>query len=298
MSGVRVFVCETPGERLDKFLADRCADLSRSRIKRLIANGNVTVDERRENAGFRLRVGQSAAITVPEPVPTHMLPQHIPLDVVYADDELLIVDKPAGMPVHPGVGHPHSTLVNAVLGLDPAIGSVGGAMRPGLVHRLDKDTSGLIAIAKTDRAHSSITGQLRDRTVDKGYLALVVGTLSPAEAIIDAPIGRDPNDRKRMSIVEDGRAASTHYKTIAAFPGYTYTDVRPKTGRTHQIRVHFASIGHPVVGDSLYGREDSRIGRHFLHAAYLEFDHPASGERVQFHSALPADLQSLIDIME
>ncbi len=298
MSGVRVFVCETPGERLDKFLADRCADLSRSRIKRLIVTGNVTVDGRRENAGFRLRVGQSAAITVPEPVPTHMLPQHIPLDVVYADDELLIVDKPAGMPVHPGVGHPHSTLVNAVLGLDSAIGSVGGAMRPGLVHRLDKDTSGLIAIAKTDRAHSSITGQLRDRTVDKGYLALVVGTLSPAEAIIDAPIGRDPNDRKRMSIVEDGRAASTHYKTIAAFPGYTYTDVRPKTGRTHQIRVHFASIGHPVVGDSLYGREDSRIGRHFLHAAYLEFDHPASGERVQFHSALPADLQSLIDIME
>ena len=298
MSGVRVFVCETPGERLDKFLADRCADLSRSRIKRLIADGSVTVDGRRENAGFRLRAGQSAAINVPEPLPTHMLPQQIPLDVVYDDDDLLIVDKPAGMPVHPGVGHPDSTLVNAVLGLDPAIGEVGGTMRPGLVHRLDKDTSGLIAIAKTDRAHSSITGQLRDRTVNKGYLALVVGALRPSEAIIDAPIGRDPHDRKKMAIVEDGRAASTRYKAIAAFPGYTYTDVRPKTGRTHQIRVHFASIGHPVVGDSLYGREDSRVGRHFLHAAFLEFDHPASGERVRFHSPLPADLQSLIDIME
>ena len=295
MSDVRVFTCESPGERLDRFLADRCADLSRTRIKRIIADGDVAVDGRAQNAGFRLRPGQSVAIVVPDPAPTHMLPQKIPLDVIYDDEDLLIVDKPAGMPVHPGVGHPDSTLVNAALGLDSTIGSVGGAMRPGLVHRLDMDTSGLIAIAKTDRAHSSITGQLRDRTVNKGYLALVAGTLSPAEAVIDAPIGRDPRNRKKMAIVEDGRPASTRYRTIANYRGCSYADVRPKTGRTHQIRVHFASIGHPVVGDALYGREDPRIGRHFLHAAYLEFDHPASGERVHFRSPLPPDLQSLLN---
>ena len=295
MSGIRVFKCESPGERLDRFLADRCADLSRSRIKRLIADGEVSVDGRGQNAGFRLRLGQSVAIAVPEPVPTHMLPQRIPLNVVHEDDDLLIVDKPAGMPVHPGVGHPDSTLVNAALGLDPAIGNVGGTMRPGLVHRLDMDTSGLIALARTDRAHASLTGQLRDRTVNKGYLTLVIGTLNPMEAVIDAPIGRDPHDRKKMAIVEDGRPSFTRYKTLVNYRGCTYADVRPRTGRTHQIRVHFASIGHPVVGDALYGRKDSRIGRHFLHAAYLEFDHPASGERVHFHSPLPNDLQCLLD---
>ena len=295
MSGVRVFMCDSPGERLDRFLADRCADLSRSRIKRLIADGEVTVDGRGQNAGFRLRPGQSVAIAVPDPAPTSMLPQRIPLDVVHDDDDLLIVDKPAGMPVHPGVGHPDSTLVNAVLGLNPSIANVGGAMRPGLVHRLDMDTSGLITIAKTDRAHASLTGQLRDRTVNKGYLALVVGTLNPPEAIIDAPIGRDPHDRKKMAIVEDGRPSSTRYRVIANYRGCTYADVRPKTGRTHQIRVHFASVGHPVVGDALYGQEDTRIGRHFLHATYLEFDHPADGRRVHFHSPLPGDLQRLIN---
>lgn len=295
MSSIRLFICESPGERLDRFLSDRCADLSRSRIKRLIAGGEVTVDGRGQNAGFRLRLGQTVAISVPEPAPTHMLPQDIPLNVIHQDEDLLVVDKPAGMPVHPGVGHPDSTLVNAVLGLDPAIGEVGGTMRPGLVHRLDKDTSGLIAIAKTDRAHASLTGQLRDRIVNKGYLALVMGALSPVEAVIDAPIGRHPHDRKKMAIVEDGRPSSTRYMTLTSYRDCTYTDVRPRTGRTHQIRVHFASIGHPVVGDALYGREDSRIGRHFLHAAYLEFEHPASGERVHFHSHLPNELQRLLE---
>ena len=298
MSDVRLFTCESPGDRLDRFLANRCTDLSRTRIKRIIAEGDVTVDGQEQNAGFRLRPGQRVSIVVPDPAPTHLIPQQIPLNIVHDDEDLLIVDKPAGMPVHPGVGHPDSTLVNAVLGLDSSIGNVGGTMRPGLVHRLDMDTSGLIAIAKTDRAHASITGQLRDRTVNKGYLALVAGTLSPVEAVIDAPIGRDPHDRKKMAIVEDGRPASTPYRTISIFRGCTYAEVSPRTGRTHQIRVHFASIGHPVIGDALYGREDSRIGRHFLHAAYLEFDHPADGRRVHFRSPLPAELQSLIDSLE
>ena len=207
MSAERVFVCDRPGERLDRFLADRCTDLSRTRIKRLIADGEVTVEGATSNAGFRLKSGQSVTIRAPDPVPSHVLPQNIPIDVVYEDDHMLVVDKPAGMPVHPGVGHPDSTLLNAVLGISPEVASVGGTLRPGLVHRLDKDTSGLMAIAKTDGAHRSLSEQLKNRTVDKGYLALVVGRLEPPEAIIEAPVGRDPNDRKKMAIIEDGREA-------------------------------------------------------------------------------------------
>ena len=295
MSAKRVFVCDRPGERLDRFLADRCADLSRTRIKRLIADGEVTVEGATSNAGFRLKSGQSVTIRAPDPVPSHVLPQNIPIDVVYEDDHLLVVDKPAGMPAHPGVGHPDSTLLNAVLGISPEIASVGGTLRPGLVHRLDKDTSGLMVVAKTDNAHRSLAGQLKSRTMDKGYLALVVGRLDPAEAIIEAPIGRDPNDRKKMAIIEDGREASTRYRTIAPLRGCTYVDVRPKTGRTHQIRVHFASIGHPVFGDATYGFADPRLARQFLHAASLEFEHPATGKRVGFESPLPDDLQAVLD---
>ena len=224
-----------------------------------------------------------------------MLPQSIPIDVVYEDDDLIVVDKPAGMAVHPGIGHPHSTLLNAILGMRPNVASVGGTLRPGLVHRLDKDTSGLLLIAKTDAAHSGLTRQFKERLVKKRYAALVCGRLVPAAAIIDAPVGRDPGDRKKMAISEDGREASTVYRTIANYPGFTHVDVRPQTGRTHQIRVHFASIGHPVAGDVTYGRADPRIGRHFLHAAGLEFDHPVTGARVTFESALPDDLRPMLE---
>ena len=295
MSAERVFVCDRPGERLDRFLADRCADLSRTRIKRLIADGEVTVEGATSNAGFRLKSGQSVTIRAPDPAPSHVLPQNIPIDVVYEDDHMLVVDKPAGMPVHPGIGHPDSTLLNAVLGISPEVASVGGTLRPGLVHRLDKDTSGLMAIAKTDGAHRALSEQLKNRTVDKGYLALVVGRLEPPEAIIEAPVGRDPNDRKKMAIIEDGREASTRYHTIARLRGCTYVDVRPKTGRTHQIRVHFASIGHPVFGDATYGVPDPRLARQFLHASSLEFEHPGTGKRVGFESPLPHDLQVALD---
>ena len=295
MSAERVFVCDRAGERLDRFLADRCADLSRTRIKRLISDGEVTVEGFPSNAGFRLKSGQSVTIRMPDPVPSHILPQNIPIDVIYEDEHLLVVDKPAGMPVHPGVGHPDSTLLNAVLGISPEIAEVGGTLRPGLVHRLDKDTSGLMVIAKTDNAHRSLARQLKRRTVNKGYLAVVLGKLEPTEAIIEAPIGRDPNDRKKMAIVEDGREASTRYRTIARLPGCTYVDVRPKTGRTHQIRVHFASIGHPVFGDATYGIPDPRLSRQFLHAASLEFEHPETGEKVGFGSPLPDDLKTVLD---
>ena len=295
MSDLRVFQCQEVGERLDRFLAKECADLSRTRIKRLIVKGEVTVDGHPANAGYRLRTGQSVAIQVPDPIPSHMVAQSIPISVLYEDEHLLVVDKPAGMPVHPGVGHPDSTLLNAVLGLDSAIGSVGGTMRPGLVHRLDKDTSGLILVAKTDQSHERLSAQFKDRSVRKRYLALVTGHPEPADAIIDAPVGRDPYNRKKMAIVDDGRPASTLYRTIEGYRGCAFLDVRPKTGRTHQIRVHFASIGHPLIGDETYGRADPRIKRHFLHAASLEFEHPATGEMRRVESPLPQDLKALLD---
>ena len=295
MSSLRVFENQGSGERLDRFLAERCSDLSRTRIKRLITDREVSVDGQSSNPGFRLRPGQSVSIRVPDPVPSHMLPQSIPISVMYEDDHFLVVDKPAGMPVHPGVGHPDSTLVNAVLGLDREIGAVGGSLRPGLVHRLDKDTSGLMVVAKTDESHAGLSAQFKDRTVNKGYLGLVVGRLEPATAIIEAPIGRDPYDRKKMAIVNDGRQASTMYRTVSQFRDCTLADVRPRTGRTHQIRVHFASVGHPVVGDAVYGRPDPRIDRQFLHAAYLEFEHPKTGVRSEFESPLPDELQAVLD---
>ena len=295
MSDRRVFRYQGAGERIDRYLADECPDLSRTRIKRLIVDGEVAVDGNATNAGYRLRAGQSVEIQVPDPAPSHMLPQSIPISVVYEDEHLLVVDKPAGMPVHPGVGHPDSTLLNAVLGLDSEIGSVGGQSRPGLVHRLDKDTSGLILVAKTDQAHDHLSAQFKDRSIQKGYLALVAGYPEPTDAIIDAPVGRDPDDRKKMAVVDDGRPASTLYRTLQRFRGCSFIDVRPKTGRTHQIRVHFASIGHPIIGDETYGQADPRLERHFLHAAHLGFKHPATGERVELRAPLPNDLQAVLD---
>ena len=295
MSGLREFQCQISGERVDRFLTDMCSDLSRTRIKRLIVDGEVEVDGRSTNPGFRLRAGQSVAIRVPEPIPSHMMPQSIPISVLYEDEHLLVVDKPAGMPVHPGVGHPDSTLLNAVLGLDSTIGSIDRRLRPSLAHRLDKDTSGLVLVARSDQSHERLAAQFKDRSIQKGYLALVAGHPDPADAIIDAPVGRDPDDRKKMAIVDDGRPASTLYRTLTNYRDCSFIDVRPKTGRTHQIRVHFASIGHPIVGDETYGRADNRLDRHFLHAAYLEFEHPATGVRHEIESPLPQDLQALLD---
>lgn len=295
MSDVRQFLCKDSGERIDRFLASKCPELSRTRIKRLIVEGEVTVDGVETNAGYRLRTGQSVKIRVPEPTSSHIAPQAIPISVLYEDAHLLVVDKPAGMAVHPGVGHPDSTLLNAILGLDSEIARVGGQMRPGLVHRLDKDTSGLMLVAKNDESHEHLSAQFKDRSVKKGYLALVVGYPEPAEAIIDAPVGRDPHDRKKMAIVDDGRAASTLYRTVQRYRGCSYIDVRPKTGRTHQIRVHFASVGHSIVGDVTYGQSDPRLDRHFLHAAYLEFEHPATGMRQAIESPLPDDLQAVLN---
>jgi 23S rRNA pseudouridine1911/1915/1917 synthase len=283
------------GLRLDRFLTDRCPDLSRSRIQRLIADGHVTSDDAPAKASSKTLGGQSVVLTVPEPVPSHLVPQDIPLDVVFQDGDILVVDKPAGLTVHPGPGHRDETLVNAVLALCPDLQGIGGTVRPGIVHRLDKDTSGLMVVAKNQNAQSKLSAEIKETGLTKLYLALVQGSLAHGQAVIEAPIGRDPRNRKRMAVVAGGRPAATPYKVVRRYKGYTLVEATPATGRTHQVRVHFASLGHPLAGDLTYSKRHPLLERHFLHARMLGFHHPATGEYVEFSSELPTELTAFLE---
>ena len=294
MSRTRSFVAERDGDRLDRFLDDRCEDLSRSRLQRLIAEGMVTLEGRPTKAGVRLRKGQSVEVTVPEPVESHLKPQDIPLSVIYQDEDLAVVDKPAGLVVHPAPGHPDGTLVNALLALCPDLQGIGGTVRPGIVHRLDKDTSGLMVVAKNERAHKHLSAQPKARKFKKLYKALVCGHLASSPATIEANIGRDPGNRKRMAVVDGGKAATTHYEVIRYYEAHTLVEVRLETGRTHQIRVHFAAIGHPVAGDETYGVKTQGLTRQFLHASTLGFRLPSDDSWVEFNSELPGELDSYL----
>lgn len=288
-------------ERLDRFVARRLPALSRARVQRLIEQGLITVEGRAVRPSRRLAAGERVEVVVPPPEPVELEPEALPLSIVYEDEDLLVVDKPAGMPVHPGPGHARGTLVNAVLARCPDLAGVGGALRPGIVHRLDKDTSGLIVVAKRDAAHRALQRQLKERTVEKRYVALVAGDVRPGEGVIDVPIARDPRHRKRMAVVAGGRAAVTRYRVLGRYvepsrtgARYTLLEARPVTGRTHQIRVHFASLRHPLVGDAVYGRPSPLVGRHFLHAARLGFTHPTTGASLTFESPLPQDLREAL----
>jgi 23S rRNA pseudouridine1911/1915/1917 synthase len=249
----------------------------------------------RTKPGERLEGGEKLSVLLPAPVPAQHLPEALPLNIVYEDASMIVIDKPAGMPVHPGPGHSGRTLVNALLAHCPDLPGIGGVQRPGIVHRLDKATSGLIVAAKTERAHNSLARQLAERRIKKTYLALVEGRLEPQEALIDAPIGRDPNNRKRQMLRGvGGREAQTSYHIRDYFRGYTYLEASPITGRTHQIRVHMASLGHPIVGDELYGRPSSLVSRQFLHAWRLVLQHPTDGRELAFEAPLPEDLQDAL----
>ena len=294
MSRTRTFVAEQGGDRLDKFLDERCSDLSRSRLQRLISEGMVTLEGQPTKAGVRLRKGQSIEVTVPEPVESRLEPQDIPLQVIYQDKDLAVVDKPAGLTVHPAPGHPDRTLVNALLALFPDLQGIGGTVRPGIVHRLDKDTSGLIVVAKNERAHKDLSAQVKARKFKKLYTALVCGHLASKKATIEADIGRDPGNRKRMAVVDSGKAATTHYEVIRYYDAHTLVEVRLETGRTHQIRVHFTAIGHPVAGDETYGGKAEGLQRQFLHASTLGFQLPSDDSWVEFESGLPEDLDSYL----
>ncbi len=284
------------GSRLDRFVASRLPDLSRGTVQKLIELGHVLVDGQQRKAKFRMTPGEVVTVFIPPPVLVEIEPQEMPLSVVYEDDDLLVIDKPAGLVVHPAPGHPSGTLVNALVARLPRI-SVGGSNRPGIVHRLDKDTSGLLVVAKTDRGHTSLVRQWADRSVDKRYVALVSGNVEENEATIDAPIGRDPKQRQRMAVVRSGRDAVTHFEVVERFANATLLNVHIETGRTHQIRVHLAFAGFPVQGDRVYGRasaSDLNLSRQFLHATELALALP-DGTPMRFTSPLPHDLELALE---
>jgi 23S rRNA pseudouridine1911/1915/1917 synthase len=292
------FEKETP-ERLDKFLVERLQEFSRSRIQGLIADGFVDVNGRAaKKAGQPLDSGSSVIVRIPQPVPTDLVAEDIPLDILFENDDLLVIDKPAGMVVHPAVGHTSGTLVNAVLGYDPEIEGIGGEERPGVVHRLDKETSGLILLAKNERAHRWLQDQFRLRKVVKTYLALVDGKPPTPAGRVEAHIGRDPSHRKKMAIVPEsrGREAISEYKTVENFKDHTLLEFHPLTGRTHQIRLHCAFLGCPIVGDEVYGRKKPSIyiHRHFLHAYRLKIVLPGEKEPRFFEAPLPEELEQVL----
>jgi 23S rRNA pseudouridine1911/1915/1917 synthase len=290
------FAIETGDERLDTAISRHVPDLSRAAAQRLIKGGKVTVNGQLSKPSYRVQAGDEIVAHIPLELPDQVLPEDIPLDIVHEDDTLLVVSKPAGMVVHPALGHSSGTLVNAVLAHCPGIGEVGGPDRAGIVHRLDKDTSGLILVAKDDETRTALQRQFKRRQVTKTYLALVEEQVQPKEGIIEAPIGRDKRQRKKMAVVRRGREARTMYRAIEYFPDHTLLEVRPHTGRTHQVRVHLAWMGYPVVGDTVYGRRRQRLlkSRHFLHAKQLRFTHPAAGEEVEFEAPLPPELTAVL----
>jgi len=286
-------VVDEPGVRLDKYVAEKCPDFSRTQAQKLIADGHVTVNDRVAKAGLKLDAGDRVNITVPPPPPSPLSPEAIPLDIIYEDDDLLVIDKPAGLAVHPAPGHPSHTLINAILSHVWSLPGAEDSLRPGVVHRLDKDASGLLVVAKSSVAQANLINQFKARSVAKVYLVLVRGHLTPDDGVIEAPIGRDPRNRKRMAVVAEGqgREARTHYHVIKRMGDHTLLEVRPETGRTHQVRVHLSAIGYPVVGDKVYGKKSAQIPRLFLHACRLGFKLPSTGEYVEFTSNLPPDLE-------
>jgi len=290
---------EEAGERLDSVVAARLP-ISRTHAARLAADGAVSVDGVGERKSARVEEGQEVVVRVPAPEPASAEAEDIPLDIVYEDSDLLVIHKPAGLVVHPAPGHPGGTLVNALLHRCGDLAGIGGVLRPGIVHRLDKDTSGLLVVAKNEAAQASLAGQIKRREVRKLYLALVRGRVEPPEGVIDAPIGRHPRRRQRMAVVEGRREAQTRYRVREFLDddgvAYSLVEAEPLTGRTHQIRVHFASIGRPVVGDRLYGKASPLVGRQFLHAWRLGFRLPASGRYQEFESPLPGDLAEALRV--
>lgn len=290
---------ESAGVRLDSFLAARLEDLTRSAAQRLIETGQVTVDGRTVPKSCKLAGTELVTAAIPEPEPVNAVPQDIPLDVVYEDGDVIVVNKPAGLVVHPAPGHPDGTLVNALLyHCGSSLSGIGGALRPGIVHRIDRDTSGLIIAAKNDFAHQALAAQLQDHSLARTYEAVAAGGFREDRGTVDAPIGRCGSDRKKMAVTDrGGRPAVTHWETLERFFGYTHIRCRLETGRTHQIRVHMAYIGHPILGDTVYGAKKpvSGLTGQCLHAAGLRFVHPRTGEAVELQCPLDAEFQNILE---
>lgn len=291
---------ENAGQRLDVYVAQLCPEMTRNWVQKLVEMGSILVDSQQVKASFKLKPGHKVQISIPEPEPVAILPEAIPLDVVYEDQDVVVVNKPQGMVVHPSTGNYSGTLVNALLYHCHDLSGINGMMRPGIVHRIDKDTSGLLMVAKNDMAHAKLAEQIKDRQVTRKYLALVHGNLPEPKGMIDAPIGRDTKDRQKMAVVHhNSKPARTHYIVLHRYGEYTLVECKLETGRTHQIRVHMAYLGHPVVGDPKYGPRKPHLTDkgQFLHAAVLGFEHPRTGEYIEFQSPLPADMQQILDTL-
>lgn len=288
---------EDRGARLDAFLARAMEDLTRSAAAKAIEEGRVLVSGKVPSKSLKLTGNETIEFTPEEPAPIDAVPQDIPLDVVYEDDDVIVVNKPSGLVVHPAPGHSNGTLVNALLfHCGASLSGVGGALRPGIVHRIDRDTSGLIIAAKNDYAHQFLSAQLADHTLARTYECIVVGNLREDSGTVDAPIARDSRDRKRMAVVPGGRRAVTHWTVLARYPGYTHVQCRLETGRTHQIRVHMAYLGHPILGDTVYGAKKPVPGLtgQCLHAVGLQFIHPRTKELVSLSCPLPGEFTAAL----
>ena len=290
-------VADIENMRLDMYIAQKNDKLSRSMIQKLIEDGEILVNGQTKKISYKVHTGDEIEINIPEPKETNIKPQNIPVEVIYEDNDIIVVNKPKGMVVHPANGNPDGTLVNAVLALcKDNLSGIGGEIRPGIVHRLDKDTSGLLIIAKNDLAHKNISEQIKNRQVKKIYIALVKGNVAEDEATIDMPIGRSAKDRKKMAVRKDGKTAITHFKVLKRYNKYTLLEIKIDTGRTHQIRVHMAEIGHPVVGDMVYssGKNEFGIEGQMLHAKSLDFRHPVTGKEMHLEADLP---QYFVDVL-
>lgn len=289
------------GKRLDIYISDNMDKISRSFAQKLIENQQVTINGKNEKASYKVCAGDNIQVDVPEAQGTKLKAQDIPVDVVYEDKDIIVVNKPKGMVVHPANGNPDGTLVNAILAMcKDSLSGIGGEIRPGIVHRLDKDTSGLLIIAKNDEAHVKMSKQIQDRLVTKKYIALIRGVVKDDEATIDMPIARSKVDRKKMAVDKDGKQAVTHFKVIKRYRGYTLLEIKIDTGRTHQIRVHMAKIGYPVVGDMVYsnGKNEFGIEGQMLHAKSLEFSHPITGKKMHLEAPLPEYFTKVLEELD
>ena len=291
-------MCEAEGLRIDQFLSQMVPGLSRSGAQNLLATGCVTCNGKPVKKNYRTRVGDVIQVDCPEPEPLQISPTPMDWEIAYEDEDILVINKPKGLVVHPAAGHWSDTLVNGLLyARGASLSGINGVLRPGIVHRIDKDTSGLIVVAKNDLAHTVLASQLKDHTLARTYEAIVCGNLKEDRGTVNAPIGRHPSDRKRMAVTDQGRSAVTHWEVVARYRGYTHVRCRLETGRTHQIRVHMAYIGHPILGDCVYGRKKPELGQESqcLHATTLCFCHPRTGLPVIVTAPLPPYFQKVLD---
>ena len=298
---MKYFEVENENKRIDAYLSDKLEDTSRVAIQRLIANGKVLVNGKTIKSSYKVQSGDKIQIEEEAPVEIALKAQNIPLDIIYEDKDIIVVNKPKGMVVHPANGNPDGTLVNAIMAIcKDSLSGIGGEIRPGIVHRLDKDTSGIIIVAKNDKAHINLSEQIKAHKVKKTYIALVRGIVKENEATINMPIGRSEKDRKIMAVTRKGKEAITHFKVLQRYDKYTLLQVNIETGRTHQIRVHLSQIGYPIVGDEVYsnGKNEWDVKGQCLHAKSLEFTHPITGEKIYLEAELPQYFKNILEDLE